>query len=211
MKLEQMVKEVAKLVDDAYYDPLSIVEYLNRALAMCSYDVDIPEFKRVATIQTITGQAYTYLSDQITNFGGRVRRVKNDGVDLKVYSSLDQLLDDYADLEVAGDVEAVAMEGRILWYAKIPEIATNLLILYFKLPEPLVSKVNEELPWMPETVQLKALCQGAASLIWNDLEEEDSGQPMYNRYRNGYYEGIYEFKVWIAKNKKHLTYSHWSN
>lgn len=211
MKLEKMIKEVSGLVDDKYYDPISVQEFLNKAVDMCALEVDIPEFKRVTTIKTIQGQAYAYLDTQIDHFGGRVRRVKCDGVDLKICSSLDELLDKYEDLETEGDVECVALEGRVLWYAKLPEDVTNLLVLYFKNPEPLTVKTNEELPWIPDACELKVIVHGAASLIWNELEEEDSGQPMMNRYRNSYYEGIAEFKTWISKNRLNLTYSHWSN
>jgi hypothetical protein len=211
MKLEQMKKEVARLIDDQYYDPITIQEFLNKAVVMCAFDVDIPEFKRVTTIETIAGKAYTYLNEQIPQFGGRVRRVKYNGFDLKVYSSLDELLDNYEDLTATGAVEATALEGRVLWYAKIPEEATSLLLLYFQNPEPLAAKVNEELLWLPEACQLKVICHGAASLIWRELEEEDSGQPMANRYRAIYEEGIVDFKAWIARNRQNLTYSHWSN
>lgn len=211
MKLEQMIKEVAKAVDDQYYDPITIQEYLNKAINMCALTVDIPEFKRIANITTVAGKAYTYLTDQIPLFGGRVRRIKYDGTDLKIFSSLDELLDNYEDLTTEGDVEAVALEGRVLWYAKIPETVISLLMLYFKNPEPLSAKVNEELLWLPETCQLKVICHGAASLIWHELEEEDSGYPMTSRYRALYNEGIYEFKQWITRNRQNLTYSHWSN
>lgn len=211
MKLEQMKREVTRLVDDQYYDPITIQEFLNKAVAQCAFDVDIPEFKRVATVNTIANQAYAYLNEQISHFGGRVRRVKYDGVDLKVYSNLDELLDNYEDLTEVGAVEAAALEGRVLWYAKLPETVTSLLLLYFENPEPLVTKSNEELPWLPETCQMKIICHGAASLIWNELEEEDSGQPIMNRYRDLYYEGIIEFKQWISRNRQNLTYSHWSN
>jgi len=211
MKLEQMIKEVSRLVDDKYYDPITIQEFLNKALDMCALDVDIPEFKRVATIETVVGKAYAYLNEQIPQFGGRVRRVKNAGVDLKIYSSLDELLDNYEDLAATGDVEVVALEGRVLWYAKVPETATSLLILYFENPEPFKQKVTEELPWLPNACQLKVICHGAASLIWNELEEEDSGQPMTARYLASYKEGILEYKQWITRNRQNLTYSHWSN
>jgi hypothetical protein len=210
MKLEQMIKEVARLVDDQYYDPITIQEYLNKALSMCALDIDIPEFKRIGTVKTSTGQAYVYLSEQITNFGGRVRRVKYDGADVKVFSNLDAMMDQYEDMSESGDVEAVAVEGRILWYAKIPETESTLLILFFINPEPLVPRVLEELPWMPEECQRKIICGGAASLIWAELEEEDSGQPLAKRYSAVYYEGIYQFRQWISRNRPNLTYSHWS-
>ncbi len=211
MKLEQMKKEVKRLVDDQYYDPITLQEFLNKAVNMCAFDIDIPEFKRVATIETVADEAYTYLNEQIPQFGGRVRRVKYDGADLKVYSSLDELLDNYENLTDEGDIEAIALEGRILWYAKIPETVASLLLLYFINPDPLVAKVNEELAWLPEACQLKIICHGAASLIWYEIEEEDSGQPVANRHRAIYEEGIIDFKQWISRNRQNLTYSHWSN
>lgn len=210
MKLEQMTKEVARLVDDQYYDPITIQEYLNKALGMCSLAIDIPEFKRVGTVTVSTTQAYVYLTEQITNFGGRVRRVKNDGVDLKIYSNLDELMDTYEDLTDVGDVEAIAVEGNLLWYAKIPETSCSLMLLFFVNPEPLVPRVNEEITWMPEECQRKILVDGAASLIWRELEEEDSGQPVSKRYNASFYEGIYQFQQWISRNRPNLTYSHWS-
>ncbi len=210
MNLAQMQKEVMRLVDDKDYDPISVIEYLNKALYQCSIDVDIPDFKRVTNVVTKKNESYTHLGDQILNFGGRVRRVKYNKADVNVYSSLDALLDNYEDLSAEGAVEAVALEGRNLWYAKIPETLATLLVLYFEHPEPLAPKKVETLPWMPEACQLKIIVGGAASLIWNELEEEDSGMPVTNRYRGMYYEGIVDFKQWITKNRVNLTYSHWS-
>lgn len=210
MKLEKLQLEVIKLIDDKNYDPISILGYLNRALQQCSVEVDVPDLKRIATVSTEVGQSYTYLSTQIQNFGGRVRRVKNDGVNLTVYASLDQLLDEYEDLTTEGDVEAVALEGNILWYAKQPIIATDLLVLFFLNPEPFAYKVMEEITWMPEAVQQDVLVHGAVSYIFGELEEEDSGQPLARRYYSFYQAGILKFKEWLSRNKQNLTYSHWS-
>ncbi len=211
MKLERIQKEVISLVDDRGYDSITVIEYINKALYQCSLDIDIPEFKRVTNIKTITGQAYAYLNEQILHFGGRVRRVKYAGADLKVYVSLDNMLDNFDDLSTTGTIEAVALEGRVLWYAKIPENPVTLLVLYFEHPEPFKPRVLEEVPWMPEACQLDILVNGAAWKIWEELEEEDSGYPMARRFHAVYNKGIKDFKQWITRNRLNLTYSHWSN
>ncbi len=209
MKLESIREEVIRLVEDKSYDPISVDGLINLALSECAHQVDIPELKSVFTVATEPGVAYLALGEKISNFGGRVKMVKYDGTSLKVYSSLDDMLVDYEDLATVGDVESCCLEGRNLWYAKIPETAVSLLILCYQNPEPLYVG-NPEVDWMPEHCQRKILVGGACAAIFDEKEEEDSGKPVARRYEMMFNEGIKDLRVWISKNRPNLSYSAWT-
>ena len=214
MKLDEIRNEVIGIIQDQSYSPDAVTGYINQALSYCAGVIDIPEHKRVFTVSTIAGQAYIPLQEQINSFGGRVRRAKYNGTDLKIMSSLDALLDDYESLDDEGSLEAVALEGRTLWYQKIPEDVTSILVLCYVNPEPL-SKSNPEASWLPEHVQRKILVDGACSYIFDQTEEEDSNKPVTNKHRRVAFDdrrndlGITELRSWIAKNRPSLGYSCW--
>lgn len=208
MKLNAIIEEVQRLVDDTSYDPITIEGKINLALTECFHEVDIPDFKKVTNVELSTSLAYVNLESKISNFGGRVKRAKYDGADLHTYSSLDDMLIDYDDLETVGDLEAVCIEGRFLWYVKLPETAPTILVLYYEHPEPL-SQSNKELTWMPEHVQYKVLVGGTCAKIFDEIEEEDSGKPVARRYEKMFEEGLTAYRSWISKNRPNLTYSCW--
>jgi len=204
-----MTEEVQRLVNDSNYDPITVEAKINLALDECAHQVDIPDFKRVNTVSTSTSEAYIDLGASLDQFGGRVKRAKYDGSDLQIYSSLDDMLIDYEDLETEGDLEGVCLEGRRLWYAYLPETAASILLLYYENPEPL-SQSNTELLWMPEHVQYKILVGGACAKCWDEIEEEDSGKPVTRQYTSMFKEGLTDFRKWISKNRRNLTYSCWT-
>ena len=208
MNLEEMRNEVMDIIQDRSYDPAAVTSYINLALNETAGVIDIPEFKRVFTVATVTDAAYINLGENISSFGGRVRRVKYDSANLSIYPSLEALMDDYEDLEEEGDIEAVALEGRLLWYAKTPEAAVNLLILCYTNPEPL-NESKREVEWMPPHLHRKVIVNGAAKEIWKKIEEEDSQQPMFHRYRKDYEDGLTELRSWVARNRQSTTYSYW--
>ena len=212
MNLDEIRNEVIGIVQDQSFDPDQVTGYINEALRRCAGMVDIPEHKRVATVLTATDKAYISLADQIDHFGGRVRRAKCDGADLRIYESLDQLMDDY-DMDEEGDLAGVALEGRTLWYQKIPETATSILLLCFVNPEPL-SRSNPEATWMPEHLHRDILVNGAASYIWDQIEDEDSNKPMTKDYFKKAFgthntSGVMQLRAWIARERSSIGYSCW--
>jgi len=209
MKLDSIREKVIGLIEDKGYDPVTIDEKINLALTECCQEADVPDLKKVFTVATSTTEAYVSLREKITRFGGRVKRIKYNGTNLRPYTSLDEMLIDYDDLATAGDVESFCQEGQMLWYAKIPETSANLLVLCYQNPEPLSSS-NQEILWMPEHIQYKVLVGGPCGYIFDEKEEEDSGKPVTRRYEKMFADGVVQFKSWISKNKLNLTYSCWT-
>lgn len=208
MNLNEIRNEVMGIVSDSSYDPDTVTGHVNQALKLCSSVVDIPEFKRVFTVSTVTDKAYLLLSEYIENFGGRVRRVKYDGIDLTVYPTLEALMDDYGDMENVGDIEAAALEGRTLWYQNIPATSVSLLVLCYVNPEPL-SRGTDVPSWLPEHVHRNLLVCGACATIFDQIEEEDSEKPVSRRYEKDFRDGISMLREWIARNRQSHTYGCW--
>jgi hypothetical protein len=210
MKLDSMIQETRRLIEDKGYDSVTLTEKINNSLNFCCREVDVPDLKNVFTVSTSTSVGYVSLKEKIVRFGGRVKRVKYDGADLRRYTSLDEMLMNYDDLETAGDIEAFCQEGQILWYVKIPETAISLLVLCYQAPTPL-SVSNQEIGWMPDDdIEKKILVGGACAEIFDELEEEDSGKPVARRYESMRNEGIMELRAWISKNRQNISYSCWS-
>jgi hypothetical protein len=208
VKLDLIRNEVIEIVGDSYFSPDAVTEYINHALNYCSGVIDIPEFKRVFNVTTVTDSAYVNLGEKINSFGGRVRRVKYNGEDLLIYPVLEKMLDSYYDLSQTGEIECVCLEGRNLWYQKIPETAITLLVLCYVNPEPL-SLSNTEITWMPEFLQREILVNGTSFFIFKKIEEEDSNQPMARMYLGEFEKGLDKLRGWISRNRQNSTYSCW--
>ena len=153
MKLSAIRSEVMEKIQDPSYDKDTVDKFINRALAYTAGQIDLPELKGFATVSTVLGQAYASLSGVSDGFSGILRKVKDSNKEpVEIYPSLDLLFNDY-DMDKEGAVEAVALEGSVLWYQKIPATVETLTCLLFRNPLPL-SEANAETTIIPEQLHI---------------------------------------------------------
>ena len=215
MKLPAIRSEVMDKVQDPSYDKETVDRYINRALAYTAGLIDLPELKGFATVSTVLGQAYASLSGVEAGFSGVLRKVKDSDKDpVEIYPSLDLLFNDY-DMDEEGDVEAVALEGSVLWYQKIPVAAETLTCLLFRNPLPL-SETNPETTVIPEHLQHKLLVEGVAYFIYDEIEDGIE-EPKTNTtfyFAHSFSEtsresGITKLREWVSKTRVNHISSVW--
>lgn len=216
MKLEAIRNEVENIVDDSSFDADTIDRYINDNLAFAAGLVNLPSLKRIDVVETVVDQAYVSLTGVAPNFSGVLRRVKkSDGSEPAVYPDLERLMDDYSNMEVEGEVEAIALEGSVLWYQKIPSVPEALTILFFENPSSL-SKDDDEPADFPGHVHRKLFVHGTAFNIFDRIEDGVEGDKINTKHHfyHSFDErnrdsGIMKLREWLARTTPHHISSVW--
>lgn len=212
----QLRTEIENIIQDVSFSEADINEYIDQSIAYVGANADIPELKRISTVDTIPDQAYASLSGLTGGFSGKLRRVKNaDGDAIEIFSDLALLMDEYPTMDEEGEVEAVALEGSTLWYQDIPAEAETLTCLYYKNPAALT--LDTESPSdFPAHLHRQLFVHGCAYLIYDQIEDGIEGEKVNTKAhfwlsfneanRNS---GIVKLREWIGKTRRHNISSSW--
>ena len=215
MKLGEMRKEVANLVNDSSYNPENIDSYINEAIQYASGVVKLPALKRVGTV-TFTADSYTVslanLTDEI--IGKITYAVLANGKELSILNGVEEMLMLYPTLAALGNPDSVALENQLLWYQ--PAAATTAMIVYYTRP-PLLTKDTDTTTDFPAHLHRKLFVHGAAWMIFDQIEDglEDNkkintlSQFYHSFSEDNKHSGIVKLREWIAMNKVHHISSTW--
>lgn len=219
MNLGDIVTEVDNIVDDPDYTSDDIKEYVFQAILYAGAQVNLPHLKRIGTIDTVEDQAYVSLATLTGGFSGRLLRVATNGI--AIYPNLQMLLDeyvteDYPDLSEAGSVEAVALEGNILWYQYVPEEVETLTLLYYQNPS--IDLANADSPSdFPAHLHRKLFVHGAAWMMFDMMEDgmeapkvNTAAQFFHSFDERNKHSGITKLREYVGGNRTHWKSSVWS-
>lgn len=210
MNLSEMradVYEVTKAYDKSTE---TVTSLLNEAQQYVVNRVVIPELKRYDVAYTVPGQAYTTLVSLAGGFSGKLLKVGKIADTIpKVYDRLELLVDDYDALTDVGDVEAVCLEGNMLWYALTPAIATAIPVVYLRLPSDLVEETDVP-DFIPAGLHRQCLVCRVAEVLWDKVEDgfEEEKRNTLN-YRSQCETGLVLLQEYIASNTRHKVSSMW--
>lgn len=213
MNFKQLCDAVRDLIDDPGYEN-EIPVYVNMAYqqAVNEPGVRIPHLKGMSVINTVSGaNCVSMLTDNPT-FSGKLLRV-GDSTKITIYPSLESLFDKYQKDGVLedqeGDVEAVALEGSLLWYQKIPTTATPLAIIYYKDPPDLVD-LSDVPAYLPSMLHEDLLAYGAAKRLASRIEDGVEG-PKVNTasFEASYQRGVNMLRSWLAARRTANNGSKW--
>lgn len=208
--------EIENLIQDASFVSDTINTYINLAILYTGANTDIPELKRIDTVDTVLSQAYTSLNSLTGGFSGKLRRVKDtDGNSMEIVSDLALLMDAFPTMVEEGEVEIVALEGSTLWYQKIPTIVETLTCLYFR--DPAILSADSESPSdFPEHLHRKLFVHGTAWMIYDQIEDDveekkinTMGQFWHSFDEGNKHSGIVKLREWIGKTRRHNISSSW--
>lgn len=208
--------EVENIIQDSSYDTEALNSYISQCILYAGAQVDLPELKRLNTVDTVLSQAYVALTSLSGGFSGKLRRVKNaDGDPIGIFANLELLMDEYPTMVEVGDVESVALEGNTLWYQKIPETVETLTVLYYRNPTLLTADGDSPSDFAPH-LHRPLFVHGTAWIIYDQIEDDveekkvntDSQfwQSFDERNRHS---GITKLREWIGKTRRHNISSSW--
>ena len=214
MQLSVIRSEVSDIIQDESFSGDDIDSLINECLVLAAALVDLPDLKRLDTVNTSITVPYKTLTGLTGGFSGRLKRVNRSGSGpITIFPNLEVLMDEYVTasypaLTEAGSVEAVALEGRILWYQYVPASAQTLTILYYRNPTSLSgdSAVPSELP---DNTHRGLLVNGACKLAFDKIEDglEESEKVNTRHYHYHSFEeknpksGITLLREWVSKSR----------
>ena len=218
MNLEELRDEVRIIIQDPDYDDDEIDKYINQALSYTAGLVNLPDLKAIESVDTVLAQNYVNLSTITGGFSGVLRRVVKEGI--KIYPTLELFASDYVgNWDTAGEVEAVCLEGNVLWYQKIPASEEALMLILYKNPAELED--DDDIPTdIPASLHRPLLVNGASHFIYSDIEDGIEGEKINTTVQFGFsfnennkHSGITKLRVHLSKRKVHhiMSESGWSN
>jgi hypothetical protein len=202
MQFSEMVQEVKNIIQDSSFDD-SVPGYVNEAFLQASGRINIPDLKRIGVTTTITDQMYVSLAGLPDGFGGRLSKILNN--DIQRYRCLEDLmsfiLTNERLIDEVGTVEAVALEGKTLWYFPTPAVETDMSCILYSNPKLLED--DEDIPLaFPEQCHRNIGVHGAAFVAYGIIEDGIEGDKVNTNYHFTMFEkGIQTLMEWIGKNR----------
>lgn len=185
----------------------ALVNEVYRKVAMTPGLV-LPSLKRIATFDTVVSTAYATLPatyDCVLKYAAL-----SDGTLLDCNKTLEDIFVDYAPLTTIGDIEVIALEGNTIWYANIPEEATTVSVLLSAFPTELVQPTDIPTA-IPPHLHRPLLIAGAASILFDKLEQEEETKKPNTLWQRGIYEeGIIELREYLASRRRGMCRSIWN-
>lgn len=208
MQLSEIREEVSIIIQDDYFTDEIIDAYINDVYLSIVAQCLIPELKGIDTVTTVLSQAYTSLTGVVGGFSGVLSRVYNSQQrQLVILPTLETLISLNGNLDDSGDVEAVALEGSILWYYPTPTTPAVLTLVYYKNPEPLTSD-NDEPTAIPDFLHRQILVNGASALCFNLVEDGIDGDKINTTSREmSKNDGLRKLREWLGKTRRHYIVS----
>lgn len=210
MTFEELEDEILILVDSGTTSmDDEIPDLINDAVKEISLEpgIILPSLKSIQSVSTVSGQAYTTLP---SGFDGKLLFASFDGVKVEAHKTLEDLLEDYPDLDEEGDVEAVALEGQTLWYVKIPSDVTAMGLLLYATPTELTA--GTDVPsCIPAHLHRRTIVPLVASYMFDKLEQGDDGDKTNTLVQRNFYEkGIEKLREYLAARRRGMTRSIWN-
>jgi len=206
MNFSELQDEVSiKLQDNSTDITDRIGDWINEIVDIALEEADIPGLKSFTTVDTVLSQAYANLPSTCS---GKVLYVGNGDEKFNVIT-LEELLEDYPDMAEVGDVEAVAVEGNLLYYQKIPSPVETLVLLFKRNAVDMVDSTDVP-DTIPAFLHRDVIVCGAAMLGFDLIEDGVEEEKVNTRAQSMQYrKGIIKLSEFGARRRKHMSRSVW--
>jgi hypothetical protein len=217
MKLEEIRKEVANIVDDGSYSPEDLDSYINEAVKYSAGIVRLPSLKRVGTL-TFPADAYTVSLSTLTDevVGAITYAVLSNGTELNIKNGVEELLMVYPKLDSVGAPLDIAQEHQLIWFQPAMSAEYTAMVIYYTNPA-LLSRNSDEPTEFPSHLHRKLFVHGAAWMIFDQIEdgiEQEKKVNTQSQFFHSFSEinkesGIVKLREWIGTNRVHHICSTW--
>jgi len=216
MKLEEILLEVKNLIQDDSFEDGYLISCINDTIKQVADEVNLPSLKCINTVDTVVGQNYASLTGISDGFSGRLGGFITS--DITIYHTLEDLLSNYVpDIDQAGAVEGVALEGTILWYQKIPAVAQTLTFVCYKNPTILSTPSSTPPVDIHESLHRSLFVNGTAFNVYNLIEDGVEGEKVNTKSHfwqsfdlDNKHSGIVKLKESLARKRSHRISSIWN-
>lgn len=203
---EKINNEVKKIVQDASFDVLDTISYINKALKEISGLILLPKLLEVeTTVVTVVDTAYASLPD---NFQRNLHYCYSNTTNrkIRIYNDVRLLYRQFSRLDLGGQVVGVAVKGRSLYYQRIPASVETLRIHYYKYPTVITDETDQP-DCLPEFLVRPLLVNYVAKEIFSLIYEGDiDGQKITAMYEGKYVEAMAELNRYVGPEPREPQY-----
>jgi hypothetical protein len=180
---------------------------LNEAYKGIVEETEIPSLKKIAPVQTVVGQAWLNMPG---GFSGKLRYVGDSAGKIQILDNgVEEMIEIYPGLVTTGNVRCVALQGNLLYYQGIPDVATDLIVLYYEDVNEL--EAGDDTPdYLPVYLHRELLVSKAAAIEYTRIEDGMEGIKVNTvKYTTAYEEAKQKLQEWIARRRRHSSRSIW--
>lgn len=153
--LSVLIAKGRTLVDDESFTEEWATELLNEGMKVISNKVKLPDLDTSSEVTATNSGNSVSVPDDYQR--GLYRcRVKDSGRDVRVFNSLAQIVEHTGSMEAKGDINCVAVVGKLLYYQGTPDNDVVLVLYYYRKPVPMVDD-DDEPDGLPEHFQRSLL------------------------------------------------------
>lgn len=181
-----LADEVRDAVQDASYTYADILERFNDCLLELAGEYLFPELETWEDVLTDPNNPRCRMP---ADYMRRMRYAHSitHNREIKVWGSPSQLYRRFSLLDQTGTVLGVAVQGRELFYQRVPSSAEKIRINYYRLP-PRLEKRADKPDWMPWHLAKKLLKAYALVELFDEIEDGQEG----NKTNTQRWEGKYQ-------------------
>jgi hypothetical protein len=208
VNLSELRKSVMDTVQETSEVLISSLDgRINSALLEVAEEHDLPSLKKVFTVSTVVSQAYCTLS---STFSGRLSYCGTSEGKVKILDGgLEELIELYPTYAEVGDIECVAYEHPVMWYQKIPAVATTLICIGYGLPTSLI-KDDDTPSDLPDHLHEGLLVNRVLIDYYNKIEDGIEGTKVNTQvYQNLYQSAHLLLLNWISRRRRTISRSNW--
>jgi hypothetical protein len=205
-ELKQVVVDTVQENSDTL--TASVGNRINSALLEITEEHDLPSLKKVFTVTTVVSQAYCTFP---ATFSGRLAYIGTTDGELTILEGgITSLIQLYPSLTETGTISELAIEYPVLWYQKIPAVATVLTCVGYSLPSTLL--IDSDTPTdLPVHLHEDLIVNKVLINYYNKIEDGIEGEKVNTEnYERRFARAKLQLLNWISRRRITVGRSSWN-
>lgn len=206
--LETLIARVKRIIQDPGFSDDEITEYLNEGLQKVAGGMrrpdsstltqPLPWLYEVDDVMTTTTYQVQLPTDYQRDVVAAIVDRSGYKVELSIYDSFQEFVSVYPGLNLAGDVNAIAVKGRYLCYQWVPATSTAITVHYHRYPE-YMSQNTDEPDGLPDFLHIPILVNYACKEIFSIIEDGIDGSAFNTtKYTQRFWDAMLDLEAAIA-------------
>lgn len=183
MNTQEILDQIErKLQDSSYARDTELLPALNNALLMVAFQHPLPALQVTETVDSVLEQDFVSMP---SDYHTRLLFVQNKTTErnCRICYTRQTLRRMYEpELQEKGDIEDVALEGRTLYYRRIPETVQTLQLTYYTQPDALTDATDSTPDCLPESLHFQILGNYVLYQLFSEIEDGMEGQKINTEF-----------------------------
>ena len=177
----ELIEEVLDTAADISFDEEDALKYLNQGLSAMARKLLLPGLSNgYSTVYSLTDSNKVALP---ADYAKGLYACQVAGSQVTVYSNVSKFFRVFQQLNLAaGSIAAVSVQGGFLVYQRVPSVAKEIELFYYRKPEPIEESEQSRPAGLADSVELSedfdnALINYALHRIYEKIEQGEASKP----------------------------------